>query len=201
VRRSRETVISQANRAISVFDVLAEFFDRHPPRTGRSYKSRCPFSWEHYDGGVDKGFRTYPSTNTAYCFVQHGSLGPVRLIQLRNGWTAERSARWLLDHYNLLTDKPWQERWKDLMEERDDELGSPAVLVEALHTALSEHPNYPTSGLSPVFAAAMEEHLAKLDALYGEESEATDSDVRVWYMAAKEQLGRTLDEQGADARA
>jgi hypothetical protein len=190
-----ESLISRANREVSVFDVLEEFFNVRHPRDGRSFKGYCPFVWEHYDGGADKGFRTYPGTNTAYCFVQHGSLTPVRLIAISRDWTLHRSARWLLEHYGKLKPKDWQSRWAELTEpSHGPELGSPAVLVDALHTSLADHPNYPTAGLSAALSAAMEPELEMLARMY-ESPGTTEAEVRIWFDRAKQRLRSVLDAQ------
>lgn len=102
IRAWSERIIDRANREVSIFDVLEDYFDLYLPRDGASFKSHCPFSNEHADGGMDKGFRTYPGSNSSMCFVQHGYMPPARLFALKYGESQVRAAKRLLGYYGLL---------------------------------------------------------------------------------------------------
>lgn len=194
----RRDLIAWANEVVPVFDVLeAEFNIRHP-RTGSSWKGYCPFGWEHPDGGIEKGFRTYPATNTAHCFVMHGSLTPVKLLVLSRGWSYRRSAEELLRRAGKLDVRPWRERWDELVTERAQtassaDLGDPAELVEAIHEALRTHEAYPPSGVSPRLSEVLNARLEVFEGL--RESKASVAQVRQWFEATKAALRAVLDEE------
>jgi hypothetical protein len=200
----RRDLIDKANEAVSIFDVLAEEFGIHHPREGRSFKGHCPFGFEHPDGGVEKGFRSYPETNTSHCFVMHGQLTPVRLIALKNDWSNRRSAEWLLRKAGLLDARPWQERWNEMETERmapkTEDLGDPQDLVEALHAAIRDHPAYPAGGVSPVLSEALDARLRVLERGMSTGA-ATREAVAAWYEATKIVLRQVLDEEARRAEA
>jgi hypothetical protein len=200
----RRDLIEKANEAVSIFDVLAEEFGIHHPREGRSFKGHCPFGFEHPDGGVEKGYRSYPETNTSHCFVMHGQLTPVRLIALHNDWSQGRSAEYLLRKAGLLDARPWQERWNEMeaakAEVKPPDLGDPQDLVEALHGALRDHPSYPPGGVSPVLSDALEARLGVLENALGT-GVATKEFVQDWYLSTKGMLIRVLDEEAKRAEA
>lgn len=191
-------LIERANR-ISIFTVLEDFFGIRHPASGRSYKGYCPFGFEHPDGGIDKGWRTYPATNSSYCFVMHGFMPPVRLIQIRRDVKATTAARHLLEHYGLLRPRPYHERFKELVAERETRLtniGQTAYLVEALHTALAAHPSYAEAQFSDRFSGAVESELERLDALLADKGSATEEGVREWFRQAKQELTQLLEDTG-----
>jgi hypothetical protein len=193
----RRDLIEKANESVSIFEVLAEEFGIHHPREGRSFKGHCPYGFEHPDGGIEKGFRTYPATNTGHCFVMHGQLTPVRLIALKNDWSQRRSAEWLLRKAGLLDARPWQERWNEMemekLQARPEDLGDPQDLVEALHASLRDHPAYPAGGVSPALSDALEARLGVLEKKLS--TGAAKQDVAAWYEATKIVLRQVLDKE------
>jgi hypothetical protein len=200
----RRNLVEKANESVSIFEVLVEEFGIYHPREGRSFKGHCPFGFEHPDGGVEKGFRTYPATNTGHCFVMHGQLTPVRLVALKNDWSQRRSAEWLLRKAGLLDARPWQERWNEMERERTapfaPDLGDPQDLVEALHASLRDHPAYPAGGVSPALSDALETRLRALEKGLGTGS-ATKEFVADWYAGTKVMLRQVLDKEAARAEA
>jgi hypothetical protein len=200
--RADRALIRRANKEVSVFDVLEKEFSIRHPREGRSYKGYCPFAFEHPDGGVEKGFRTYPGTNTAYCFVLHGSLNPVRIVELKEDVPPLEAARKLLSDRGLLEPKDVMERWNDALRanERGVELGDPQVLVEALQEFLRTHPAYAEQSLSPRFMGEMEVQLNVLDRVL-DDPRVSESIVRAWFSKAKVELQAVLDELYAGAEA
>lgn len=183
-----ERLIERADTEVSIFDVLADFFGMRVPREGRSFKSRCPFADEHPDGGrLDKGFRTYPGSNSSMCFVVHGYMGPVRLVQLRFGLRAVTAADKILDAYGLSRPRPWRDRLREAMVEAEQRAaapgtGDPAHAVEALHIALRKEPAYVTRQFDDDVLHAMDVVLDRLDVVMA----TGDPDaVRRWYDAAK----------------
>jgi hypothetical protein len=194
----KRDLVEWANEAVSVFDVLESEFGIRHPRTGSSWKGYCPFGWEHPDGGVEKGFRTYPATNTAHCFVMHGQLTPVRIVSLANGWSYRKAASELLRRAGKLDRRPWRERWGEVQAERAAaetavDIGDPAELVEAIHEALRTHPAYPPSGVSPVLSRAMNARLEAFEVLRSHG--ATIAQVREWFDRTKVALRAVLDEE------
>jgi hypothetical protein len=190
----KRNYVERADREVSIFDVLTDFFNINVPRSGISYKTYCPFAFEHEDGGTDKGFRTYPGTGTAYCFVMHGKLTPVRLIAYSRGWRYDRAARYLLDRYGLLH-RPWPERWAELQAERSMSvgIGDPQELVAALHDGIRTHPADPAGGLSPKLSRAVEQEMDILDKLLTEG--AGRDAVEAWFSQAKVRLIGLLDQE------
>jgi hypothetical protein len=191
--KADRALIRRANREVSVFDVLEEEFSIRHPREGRSYKGMCPFSFEHSEPW-EKGFRTYPGTNTAFCFVMHGSLNPVRLVELNDDLSPLQAAKKLLGERGLLEPKDVRERWSEAVTEKERvRLGDPQVLVEALNTHLAQHPAFADGSMSIEFMSAMEHQLAVLDRVLADER-ADGAIVRAWYSKAKADLGKVLDD-------
>lgn len=190
-----ERLIAKADD-VSVFDVLEDFFDIRVPREGVSFKSRCPFAFEHPDGGLDKGWRTYPGSNSSMCFVMHGRMGPVRLIQMRYGLRAVPAADKILDQYGLSRPKPWRERYTAVLievEQRDNRpvTGDPAHAAEALNMALRKEPLWTTRQFDNDVLNAMEIVLDRLDAVI----ESGDPEaVRRWYDKAEYAMLRIVRE-------
>lgn len=191
LRATPEQLIDRANE-VSVFDVLQDWFGITHPREGRSYKGRCPFGWEHPDGGVDKAWRTYPATNSTYCFVGHGYMGPVRLVAMQEGKRPLVAAKMILAKYDLLKSRAWRERFRELQVARE-QTGrvSPAWVVAALHEGLRDHPGYEQAQFSPRFAAALEGALEVLDMVL--QSGVGEEQVREWYAKTKALLTAEIE--------
>jgi hypothetical protein len=191
--RKTSPIIEQAN-AVPILDVLRDFMGIDIPDSGsRSWKDNCPFGFEHPDGGRDKGWRVYPSTNSSYCFVMHGGMTPVRLISLRKDVNSKRAAYIILENYGLLKGRGWRERYAAVASERElkgNSIGSPAVLVEALHSALRVEPKYMERCFETEFAEGLETCLEKLDALLAEH--ADEEQVRAWFIDSKTRLAAGL---------
>lgn len=198
MNKADRSLIRRANQEVSVFDVLEEHFDLRLPREGSSYKSYCPFQFEH-PVEWEKNFRSYPGTNTTYCFEMHGALGPVRLIQLKEDIGPIEAATKLLDAKGLLKPKDVGERWAEVIAEREKKnLGSASYMVEALNTNLAMHPSYADGSISSGFMDVMEEQLNVLDIILND-PRASDVVVRAWYSRARVKLLQALDEFAAKA--
>ena len=185
------TLVDRAN-AVSIHDVLRDFLDINVPVFHeRSWKDYCPFGFEHPDGGVDKGWRIYSMTNSSYCFVQHGSMGPVRLVALRKELSHKKAAYAILDRYDLIKPRHYRQRYDELIQAqatRMESIGNLADLVGALHQALSQEPFYAERQFTTEFAEQMEAALGELNDLTSSSPEA----VREWFTRAKSELGATL---------
>lgn len=192
--RRRKNIYERANE-ISILKVLRDFFGIDHPDADRPWSGYCPFGFEHPDGGVDKDFRTNSKQNTAMCFAMHGYLTPVKLIQIRKEISAKRAALFLLEHYDLLREKPYPERWADILRdkaEREADKGDTNDLVEALRIALTAHEAYADQQYSDDFNNRLEAHLNALDTLL--KNDGSESDVREWYEQAKFDLIKYLEE-------
>lgn len=184
-----------ANR-IPVIRVLRDLWSAQVPEGlgHRSWKTYCPLGWEHPDGGVDKGFRVYEQTNTSYCFVMHGSMGPVRLAQLRWGGRQQRAAQQLLEHYQLGKKRHWRERYEEVLlaSESRQEI-SPAYVVEAFRMALSQIPGYSEHQYDEAVWSLVETELDALDEFVRQKPD--EAQLRIWYAAAKDRLIRTITQE------
>lgn len=182
--------------SIPVIRVLKDLFNVSVPEGlgYRSWKTYCPLGWEHPDGGVDKGFRVYEQTNSAFCFVQHGQMGPVRLAQMRWGGKQIVAARRLLEMYQLGQKRHWRQRYEEVLNEREirQEI-SPAYVVEALRMALDAIPGYTARQYESKFVSLMEIELEALDELLGRHP--SDAEIRQWYYETKDRLVRTITQE------
>lgn len=194
-RESRhKPVIDQANQ-ISIVKVLYDICGIYTPSgmTAGSWKQFCPFDFEHPDRNK-KGFRVYETTNTSYCFVLHGTMRPVRLVQLTKEFSTSRAAYWLLDYYGLVKPKSYRKRFEELLiarEQRQTTAGNPAYLVEALHHALAQVPNYNGRQFDSDVTELLDEHLVKLDSLLGHKP--SEEQLRQWLMTAKDRLVQVIE--------
>jgi len=186
----------QAANEIDLYDVLAEFFEVHLPREGKSGKQPCPFGFEHPDGGMDKAFRTYPDGNHAYCFGGHGYLDPVRLIQIKDDISATAAARRLLEHYNVLNPMPYWERFAEVQREvasRRTEVGDTSYAVEALSVALRAHPAHAQGQYSSQYSESFSRCLEVLNHLSKVRPDQADAKLSEWFDRSKALMLRTLD--------
>lgn len=192
-RRGRSDLIEQAN-AVPIQDVLKDLFGIHVPlELEKSWKTDCPFGFEHADGGIDKNFRVYP-TNTAYCFAMHGGLSPVRLVMMQRDLPPTRAAQVLADRYGLAKREPYWEKMNRLILERETastSTGSPEHAVEAMQTALERIPGYSARQFEERILAAVEERLEELDvAIRSREAGA----VREWLAETTKYVTEQLEE-------
>lgn len=158
-----------------------------PSHLERSWKTNCPYDFEHPDGGVGKSMRVY-HTNTAHCFDQHGHLSPVRLEQIKSDCGQLRAARILAKRFGLASKEPYWKRMNQMVLERETRLGdvgSPIHAVEALQHALAVSPEYVERQYDADVSAAFEEQLEKLDSLLLQRATHV---VRPWYMAAVQEI-------------
>jgi len=195
-----EGLIARAN-AISIFTVLRDEFGIDHPSEGKSFKGYCPWSNEHKDGGIAKEWRTYPATNSSYCFKGHGFMPPVRLIQMKEEIPVMKAAASLLERYGLLKNTHYKERFNELLiaREQREAVGDISYLVEALQMALATTPGYDKRQFADEVMAATETELEILNDLLA--GHGDEEDVREWYLSARSRLrsviaGDTLDSLG-----
>lgn len=90
-----------ANQEVSIVTVCARFGADLPDYLiSGSYKTHCPFSELHPDRGMEKSFRVYPETNSAFCFTESLHLTPVSLAALK--WDVS----WKVAAERLLEERP-----------------------------------------------------------------------------------------------
>lgn len=84
---SKMETIEFANEHVSIVDVLSHCGIVVPDDipVGGSYKTHCPFDFQHPDGGATAALRVYSGTNNCYCFAESLSMPPVRLWSLHRG--------------------------------------------------------------------------------------------------------------------
>ncbi len=188
-------LIARAND-VNLFDVLEDFFELFLPRDGESYKTNCPFGQEHEDGGkLDKGWRTYPASNSSFCFPMHGFMPPVRLVSLRYNERAVKAAERILNKYDLLRPKHYNHRMRELLAEREameqsSGIGNPQHAVEALNRALDQIPDYPKRQFDNDVMDALGVVLSALDRVV---KEGDRSRLREWYMKSLSALTQIIE--------
>lgn len=113
-------------------------------------KMYCPFGVTHTDSGMERAFRVYADTNTAYCFACGRGWTPVRLMSefwdMRRQDAAEKMCK-----LAGVREHGWQERWEELRQPRvPDRQG----LAEALKTWCRRlrGPSWETEQFQPRFA-------------------------------------------------
>jgi len=189
----QERLIERADD-VSIFDVLEDFFGLSLPRTGDSFKSKCPFYYEHADGGLDKGWRTYPGSNSSMCFVMHGYMGSVRLIQNKYSISALPAAKRILGNYGLLKPKHYTERYNDVLMEMEhrqqNTVGNPQHAVSALNIALRNLPSYTSRQFDSDVMEAMAVVLERLNEVA---SKGDPNLVREWFAGAKKIMTHVVE--------
>lgn len=184
-------LIERANSA-SIFDVLNDFAGAGVEFGVKSAKWDCPWNYEHGDGGLDRGFRVYPDTNTAYCFIIHGSMDPVRVVQIQEGVPRAVAAKRVCEKYGLRK-PPWRDRYAQLVLEREaaGKIVNSATLGEALHRAIGiDADPWRNPKLAEAFTRALDE-MEEVIPL------ATEAEMRDWYRVAKARLLSLKEERDA----
>jgi hypothetical protein len=138
-----DPLVLRANRDVALTAVLNDYFDAHVPSDAEGWKTYCPFAKEHEDGGLDKQFRVYTSSNSGHCFALHGTLDPVRVWRLRRYFaTMPDAARDLLDTYGVAyRRKPYRERMAELRD-RPAFTIAPTQVVQTFNVWLRAQPGY-----------------------------------------------------------
>lgn len=139
----RHPLVEKANAEVPIAEVLSDYFATPVPAEAEGWKVRCPFAVEHEDGGIDRQFRVYASSNSGYCFALHGRLDPVRLWRLRSWFPSLKdAAEDLLRTYGIdYRPRPYKERMAGLRTGSAFEVDT-AALVQALQVYLVNHPLY-----------------------------------------------------------
>lgn len=193
-RRQRESLIEKANQ-VPIATVLRDFFGTYVPEDlASSWKTRCPFGFEHADGGIDPNFRVYP-TNTCYCFAMHGGMGPVRLVMTQRDLPPTRAAQVLAERYGLEQREPYWEKMARLLVESEasgPNVGSPQHAVEAMQQSLDRLPGYAERQYDEEILTTVEERLEGLDAAI---RSRTEGSVRAWLHETIRLVSERLEEK------
>lgn len=179
-----------ANTLVPLAEILnGEFGLDIPDSPDRSWKGYCPFQFEH-PNPIDRNWRFYPSTNTAYCFEMHGLLTPVNLTVMSKDCTLKQAALSLLEPRNLLRPKPWRERWGQMMHERSakDVIDTQGIMA-ALHVWIANQPNLAALQFTEPFQLILSTQLGVLDSMV--ETDSMDN-IHFWYELTKNYLTALL---------
>lgn len=137
--------VQLANDNIRIEDVINEYFnpDLPVPYNSTSWKTSCPFQYEHEDAGFEKQFRVYSETNSCYCFKMHGHMDPVSLWQTRLPGSSRRQAAIdLLEAYGVETKtKDWRERFRETQAHSKRSF-DPVPVTQAFQVMLHSLPDY-----------------------------------------------------------
>lgn len=176
--RSRATrFVDKINAEVRLSTLLQDEFGIYiPDEIVRSWKTYCPWSFEHPDGGTDKTLRIYPS-NSAYCFALHGVLTPVRIVQIQHECGSYKAAHILAEKYGLAQRKPYWERMNELVLEqatRKKNRGPLSYAAEALRQALVQVPGFQWREFDDDVVAEVGRQLERLDDLDDREGAARE---------------------------
>lgn len=149
-------------------------------------KLYCMWGNTHADGGLERALRTYPETNSAFCFAGCGWQDPVGLARRTWGLRAYRAAQRLNDEYGDPT-KTWQER-VEANARSTTPADIKAILPAVLHYHLQADPDYGTLSLDPRVLAATEAALVQLDG-----ANPTPDEARAWLGTAVKAVSEALD--------
>ena len=200
VTPSRGTsVIDRADEAVDIREILRQMKVWAPEGDYYSYKIWCPFHDEHSDQ-LDKNCRIYPPDHL-YCWAMHGYMGSSYLYARWKGMSTEQAAIDLLDERGLLQ-RPWRERWNELIDKREYEnqtttyLGNKNDITAALSTSLSMNSQYVRNQYHPLIRARWKIILAVLDELW--KKEPTIDDMHDFFdtsLTALSKLAKMVEEQ------
>lgn len=144
-----QRVIELANQKVRIERVLRDLFGSYVPEEADSHRMRCPWGYEHTDGGLSKDFRVYLSTNTAMCFASvHGHYTPVKVWATEKGLTFPNAAKAMLRHYGVgMYNETYIERAIRIVEGSDHL--EPVHVSKVLQQLLPTHPKYIKNQFDP----------------------------------------------------
>lgn len=182
--------VTHINSKVNLSTVFKEYFSIYVPDLGdmrTSWKTRCPLGYAHADGGLDKNFRVYPSSNRAYCFEMHGTLTPCRLMSLHWGISQKNAAKRLANEYGL-GKQHWRKRLPDVLINLYSEqaIGDKAAIRQALSIYVDSLNLSPDKKYASKYLQLMPKIYASLDSLY--ESDPDEETIKKWLVKAKQIL-------------
>jgi hypothetical protein len=192
-----DPLVVRANTEVNFITLLNDLHRLHVPIDAEGWKTRCPYADEHDDGGVDRQFRVYASTNSGHCFALHGTMDPVRLWRLKAYQPSLKdAARSLLDAYGIETrSKPYWERMADLRDPTPYR-ADPDVLVQTINVFLSAHPNYEQHQYDKNVLHHVNSTLSQIVPLCAQATSI--GEVEAWLLASKRSLSQVLGDENVD---
>lgn len=189
--RGRRSAVTIANEVVSIIVACNLIGMDLPEDIGlrRSTKLYCPFGpLYHSDQGIDRAFRIYIDTNSAWCFAGCGYFTPVRLVAHAWDLALKTAAVELLDRvgYRPLT---LAEAWSKASQREDPP--DTTNLREALQTYCRRIcPSWETVQFTPAVASALSKCLDLLDRVH------TEEDAQEWLEGTKALMRRVLSLPG-----
>lgn len=138
-----QQVIQKAKTEIRIEDVLQKYYDIDVPYEAVSWKVRCPYAYEHADGGLDKQFRVYSDSNTGWCFEMHGRVDNLSLYRDQHPYLNYfDAAKSLLEDFDIdFHRKSYREVYEDIVSEKRVDLRYQDI-VDAMKLYVSAFPQY-----------------------------------------------------------
>lgn len=193
--KSVDPRVQLANDKVRIEEVLTKYFNTYVPYQAHSWKVRCPFFFEHDDGGIDRQFRVYSATNTGYCFALHGTLTPVRLWSIRGSFRTQREAATaLLDTFGVsYREPPYWERVRGLQETIESRpVADPQIMVQAIQYFLRNLEGYEAHQYDTEVLLRVNSILGEVHSICAEARSVEE--VEQWYQAARDELRRTISQ-------
>lgn len=183
-------LLARAQDEIRIEEILNVYFGYNIPYEARSWKTRCPLAAEHEDGGLDKQFRIYSESNTAYCFESHGRFDLLRLWQMHTHISKKQDAVIdLLEVFEVpYRDVPYQEKFVQIKEKRLNV--SVESVVASMNLFLFSLPRYSELQYSPEMLSGMEDFLSQIKDVC--EKAKRFEEVNEWFQQQKVRLETLL---------
>lgn len=187
----KEQVVQRALKDIKIEDVLSRYYDINVPYDAVSWKVRCPFFFEHEDGGLDKQFRVYSESNSGYCFAMHGRVDNLTLYRSqRFSSTFFDAAEALLTEFNIeYKNKSYRETFEEILKEKEEVIDSSSI-IEAMKVYLSTISEYEDLQFHPEVLDGMKLFLDQVYSIC--ENASSLEEVETWYQLEKSRLRSIL---------
>lgn len=181
-----ERFIEYVDARVRIAVLMKDFFQVYVPDTEdtKSWKTYCPFANEHPDGGIDKNFRVFVGTNSAYCWTMHGYMTPCSIMAIFWGTSRLKAAKKLAD-MNGLGKRPWRELFAELAAESELYIApSGEYVIEALKMYLNTKPEYVENKYDPNTVKLVSAILNTLETLLSKKP--NEEHLREWLTKAKQ---------------
>jgi len=180
-----------ANEKVRIEDVLNDHYGLNVPYGADRWKSRCPFAYEHADGGLDKQFRVFSTDNYGHCYESHGHLDPVRLWKMKSyAPTLLDAAKGLLEAYGIETKpKSLDERVADLQKQEEFH-SDPSAVSQALQVFLSRLSGYEDRQYDDDVLRSVNSVLKAVPNVCAQAE--SQEEVERWFRNAKAELARLI---------
>lgn len=175
-----QALIDRANALESTRDLLMSEYNILVPEDGaNSIKLRCPYAFEHKDGGKDKGMRYYFDSDSAFCFRDHGVIDPVFIRSMKWGETRLKTAKIMLEKAGVFKREHYSVRMTDMLSaEKTKTLANQPYAFEALNLALRNESEYVSHQFNPKVVSAKNRCLESFNPAW------TLQDIEKWITAS-----------------